>query len=264
MAASGGLYQLDATSDFFHWWFEAWGIGGWVIFLLLDIAVIAWLIYDSSNRRIRATGWLLGAILPALLLLPSALFGFAPATRTQMQDLQEVFFYLGLIGGIVPIVVVVGYYITYRGMRGCEKGHVYEASLADCPICAQDRARPASVPVPAPAPRSDQAAASPPPRDRPKANAWLVDEGTNRNYQLYRGDTRIGRRKEANDIVFADKAISREHVLIREERGHYTIYDRGASTGTYVNGRRVEGPMLLAHDDVIELGDTRLRFMTSR
>jgi hypothetical protein len=32
-----------------------------------------------------------------------------------------------------------------------------------------------------------------------------------------------------------------------------------------VNGNRVEGPLLLlAHDDEIEIGDARLRFVTSR
>jgi pSer/pThr/pTyr-binding forkhead associated (FHA) protein len=103
----------------------------------------------------------------------------------------------------------------------------------------------------------------PPPKKQPKVNAWLVEAGTNRSHQLNQGDTRIGRAKD-NEVVFYDKAVSREHMLIREDRGHFTLYDRGAKTGTYVNGNRVEAPVLLAHDDEIEIGDTRLRFITSR
>jgi pSer/pThr/pTyr-binding forkhead associated (FHA) protein len=52
--------------------------------------------------------------------------------------------------------------------------------------------------------------------------------------------------------------------LIREERGHFTISDRGSTWGTYVNGNRLGGPRLLAPDDVIDIGGTRLRFITAR
>jgi hypothetical protein len=260
---------MTATESFFQWWFTKWGIGGWVVFLIVAVAAIAWLIYDAQTRRIRAVGWLMGAILSALLLLPSAYYALSPGAQVQMQDLQEVFFYLGLIGGIVPLVVAVGYGITYQGMRGCEKHGPYDASQPECPVCAQERQEVTPPPPPPPPPvdygrREVTPPPSPPPPTKLKANAWLVDEQANRTYQLNKGDTRVGRSKQANDIVFTDKSVSREHMLIREERDHFTIYDRGARTGTYVNGRRLEGPMLLAHDDAIEIGDTRLRFITSR
>ncbi len=262
---------MEATSDFFQWWFTAGNIGGWIAFLVLALIAIAWLVYDSQTRRVRAAGWILGAILPALLLLPSAWMGLSLEAQVRMQDSLELFFYLGLVGGIVPVVVAVGYLITYKDTRGCERGHIYDASLAECPVCAQERARqaPAQVPAPPPAPRPGptprrERAAPPPPPPKPKANAWLVDERADRTHRLNQGDTRVGRGKEVNDLVFADKAVSREHMLIREEHGHFTLYDRGSRTGTLVNGSRVESPLLLAHDDIIEIGDTRLRFITSR
>jgi pSer/pThr/pTyr-binding forkhead associated (FHA) protein len=64
--------------------------------------------------------------------------------------------------------------------------------------------------------------------------------------------------------VLADKAVSREHILIREENERFTLYDRGSKTGTLVNDRRVEYPVLLEHDDLIVIGDTRLRFVIGR
>ncbi len=256
---------MEATNSFFIWWFEQWGIGGWVIFFLVAVAAIAWTIYDSQSRRIRASGWLMGVILPALLLIPSVIFGFSLTTRDQLQNLQETFFYIGLIGGIVPVVVAVGYGITYQGMRGCEHGHIYEAALGVCPICAPAPVDPVPVHHPAPVRTpSVSPPVSPAPPAKPPANAWLLDEGANRTHQLNQGDTRVGRGTRANDIVLSDRAVSREHILIREDHGHFTIYDRGAKTGTYVNGRRLEGPLMLAHDDLIEIGDTRLRFVTSR
>jgi hypothetical protein len=244
---------MQATGDFFAWWFTQWNIGGWVIFGIIAIAAIDWLIYDTQTRRIRAVGWLMGAILPALLLLPSAYVGLSGEAAVRFQQSLELFFYVGLIGGIVPLVVAAGYLITYKDLKGCERGHVYDASLAECPDCARERARLAMAAAPAP----------PPPPTRPKVSAWLVEAGSNRSHQLNQGDTRLGRAKD-NDVVFNDRAVSREHLLIREDQGHFTLYDRGAKTGTYINGNRVEGPLLLAHDDEIEIGDTRLRFVTSR
>lgn len=263
---------MTVTSQFFQWWFTAWNIGGWVVFFLFAIGAIAWIIYDTATRRVQAVGWLIGAILPALLLLPSALAGVSLTIRAQMQNLLETFFYVGLVGSVVPIVVAVGYGITYKGMRGCERGHIYEAAMDECPVCAQERqAYAPPPPPPQPVYREREPVTEPPPRpsrpprrDRPKTNAWLVDEQTDRTYQLFQGDTRIGRGKQANDVVFTDKSVSREHVLIREEQGHFTVYDRASKTGTYVNSRRLEGGLLLVHDDVIEIGDTRLRFITSR
>ena len=261
---------MTVTSEFFQWWFTAWNIGGWVVFFLFAVGAIAWIIYDTATRRVPAVGWMMGAILPVLLLMPSALAGLSLNVRSQMQNLLEIFFYLGLIGSIVPIVVAVGYGITFKGMRGCDRGHIYDASLAECPICAQERqAHVASPPFRQPVFPEPEPVTVPPPRPRrpvrparPLVNAWLVDEQTDRRHQLSQGDTRIGRSKQNNDIVLTDRAVSREHVLIREEQDHFTIYDRASKTGTYVNGNRLEGPMLLDHDDVVEIGDTRLRFIT--
>jgi len=260
---------MQATSGFFEWWFTQWGIGGWVIFFLLVVVALAWLIYDSQTRRVPAVGWLLGAILPGLLLLPSAYVGMSPDALVRLQNSLELFFYLGLIGGIVPIVVAVGYFITYKDTKGCPQGHIYDASLPECPVCAQQRAQaamaapPAHIQQPVPVRQAPSSApAAPPPPLKPKTQAWLVESG-GRSYQLNQGDTRIGRRKD-NDIVFTDTAVSREHVLIREERNHFTLYDRGAKSGTLVNGQRVERPLLLDHGDEIVIGDTRLRFVTSR
>jgi pSer/pThr/pTyr-binding forkhead associated (FHA) protein len=94
--------------------------------------------------------------------------------------------------------------------------------------------------------------------------AWLVDEQTGRQYQLFRGDTRIGRKAEVNDIVLNDPTVSREHALIRETNGVFTIYDRGSKGGTFVNAQKIRQPVILYHGDVIELGETRLTFMSSQ
>lgn len=98
------------------------------------------------------------------------------------------------------------------------------------------------------------------PIQRPLTSAWLVDEDGTGSYQLNLGDTRLGR-GAGNDVALADPAISREHALIREEKGRFTIYDRASAYGTFVNEQRVAGPVLLQQGDMIRLGDTSLRLI---
>jgi hypothetical protein len=69
---------------------------------------------------------------------------------------------------------------------------------------------------------------------------------------------KIGR-SEDNDLVINDPLVSRYHAVI-EKRGHdYQIRDLKSTNGTFVGGRRIE-ERLLEDGDVIQMGDTALRF----
>ncbi len=94
-----------------------------------------------------------------------------------------------------------------------------------------------------------------------KTAAWLVNDDGGASFQLNQGDTRLGR-GTANDIILADPAVSREQALIREQDASFTLYDRASTYGTFVNGQRVAGPMLLRHGDVIRMGDLSLRLVS--
>jgi hypothetical protein len=245
---------MPTTDLFFNWYFWGMGgIGGWVFFMGLAIVAITYIISDSQWRKVRAYAWLLGAILPALLLFPTLLYRFAAfETQQSLVALKEVFFYIGLMGGIVPFVVAIGYAVAHFGMKpattSTESPVVEKQPIAPMPVI------PDVSPIPvSPTPGSSM---------RPHLNAWLVNEDTNHSYQLYEEDTRIGRHS-SNDVVIADRSVSREHILIREDRGHFVIVDRGSTSGTYVNQNKIDGSYQLTHGDAIELGDIRLRFVTS-
>jgi hypothetical protein len=236
---------MASVDALYNWWYQGWGIGGWLIFLLLALGAIVYILFDSQSRGVSATGWKLAAILTALLLLPTIFYRFSDvASREAMvaSGVHETFFFLGIIGGIVPIASAIGYAINFVGLFPAPPAE--EQPVAEPPAEEEP-------PVPA-----EKLA-------RPLASAWLIEIDADRSYQLFRGDSRIGRSKQ-NDIVLADKAVSREHILIREENERFTLYDRGSKTGTLVNDQRVEYPVLLEHDDLIEIGDTRLRFVTGR
>jgi hypothetical protein len=250
----GPVSSVDAV---FNWWYgydelgQLTNLGGWSLFLLVAIGANVYVFLDSQSRKVSAMGWKAATLLPIILILPTIFFRFSSdETRLSLQALLEIFFFLGLIGGIIPLAAAVGYAINFMGYIAPQEppAQPYPSPPPPAPV----RSEPAPPP-PRPAP--------PPPPARPHANAWLVEAETNRNHQLFQGDTKIGRSKQ-NDIALNDKAVSREHALIREENGHFTIYDRGARTGIYLNGQRLERPELLAHGDTIELGDTRLQFVT--
>jgi type II secretory pathway component PulF len=48
---------MFATNAFFIWFFMGLnGLGGWIIFLLLALAAVVWIFYDSSKRK-SALAW---------------------------------------------------------------------------------------------------------------------------------------------------------------------------------------------------------------
>lgn len=253
---------MNATTDFFVWFFVGLnGLGGWFLFFLFAVAAVVWLLYDSQKRRLSVIGWRIGIIGLACLLLPALIFRFSsPETQASLEGFTEIIFYLGLLGGLLPIVLGVGYYVTFKDLLGCQYGHEpYDVSLGECPECAAARIKPApqAIPIqpqqphyPEPAPVQNL----PPQRPmKPKAQAWLVTT-TGQNQQLCIGVTTIGRSSK-NDIQITDPKVSGEHAKIVEQNGHYKLYDLGSTNGTWVNEHRVRQPVLLDADDQIRFGD---------
>lgn len=261
---------MTATDTFFQWFYTGLsGLGGWFLFSLIALAGVIWLYYDSSSRRLPAQGWRLVILLTAALLIPAAIFRFSSIeTRDSLLGFMEAIFYLGLLGGLIPVVLSVGYFVTYQGMAVCEKGHLYEAELGECdhpdhvehvaPAAFEQRPISQGVsPIQQPsAPRRE------PPK--PKAHAWLLAD-TGRDYQLYLGTTTIGR-SSRNDIQLqGDTTIHREHIKIIEQDNRFRLVDLGGKNNTKVNSRIIREPVILEPDDRIELGEgTKLSFITSR
>ena len=68
---------MTIANDVYVWWFFGLGgLGGWALFLLLAIAAVAYVYFDSANRNIKAVGWRLGTLLPLILFFPTLLFRF--------------------------------------------------------------------------------------------------------------------------------------------------------------------------------------------
>jgi len=252
---------------FFIWFFYGLGgIGGWLIFLLLALIAVIWLLYDSARRRIPALGWKVGIIVGALLIIPTVLFRFGAVAA--LLPYSQPMFYLGLLGGILPVVLAIGYYVAYEGMVGCPYGHVYEAVLGTCPYdsipdagggrLAGDGGTDFGTDVLNGGERfaggTSQtglgvAEMEPP---KPKAPAWLVTHD-GREHQLNKGVTMIGR-SARNDIVIDEQTVGREHAKIVEDNGVFRLHDLGSANHTYVNDERLEKAVILEADDRIGFG----------
>ena len=69
----------------------------------------------------------------------------------------------------------------------------------------------------------------------------------------------IGRSPDAGFRV-NDPGASKEHLRICREDNQVVAHDLGSRNGTRVNGRRVTDRHKLEHWDLIEVGDTAIRF----
>jgi hypothetical protein len=59
-----------------------------------------------------------------------------------------------------------------------------------------------------------------------------------------------------NEIAIQDPEVSRRHALFTFSGGLYQVEDTGSTNGSFVNGRRVQGTVILQHGDRIQLGES--------
>ena len=117
----------------------------------------------------------------------------------------------------------------------------------------------AAVPVYAPPPGS-----APAPTPRP-AGAWgvltvIAGPAQPRSYPLAGTEILIGRSDECAVLLIGDGTVSRRHARIRNDGRQVTVEDIGSTHGTYLNSQRLAGPAAVRRGDVLQVGQTLLRF----
>jgi len=61
------------------------------------------------------------------------------------------------------------------------------------------------------------------------------------------------------DLVIEDPELSRRHAVVRPADGGVAVEDLGSRNGTWVNGRRIAGSVLLAETSTLRLGTSEIR-----
>ena len=80
-------------------------------------------------------------------------------------------------------------------------------------------------------------------------------------FNLDRPQVTIGRLAD-NSIPLEFRGISRYHCRLIQDKDNYIIKDNGSKNGTFLNNKKLEGPILLSKGDIIKLGNIALKFLS--
>ena len=69
------------------------------------------------------------------------------------------------------------------------------------------------------------------------------------------GDQLTIGRDSTNGVAINDAEISRKHARLTFQGGKYVLEDLGSTNGSFVNGQRLAGPVVLKPGDVVSLGE---------
>lgn len=69
------------------------------------------------------------------------------------------------------------------------------------------------------------------------------------------GDSLTIGRDSTNGVAINDAEVSRKHSRLMFQGGKYVLEDLGSTNGTFVNGQRLAGPVVLKPGDVVSLGE---------
>ncbi len=100
-----------------------------------------------------------------------------------------------------------------------------------------------------------------------ESTAYLVlhTESGNRCLPLVGSGSWTFGRGDDNDFVLCDRWVSRNHSMLQcKDGGQFYLIDLGSRNGSFVNGRRVNIPIVLKHSDHITFGETKLEFYYSQ
>jgi pSer/pThr/pTyr-binding forkhead associated (FHA) protein len=70
----------------------------------------------------------------------------------------------------------------------------------------------------------------------------------------------LGRHRDC-DLVLADDRASRRHARVEPVPAGYALVDLGSTNGTFLNGVRLSGAVVLGDGDRIEVGHSLVRFV---
>lgn len=139
-----------------------------------------------------------------------------------------------------------------------------------CGACGQSiEAPPAEEKVSPPATQPPEPSPEPPPTvtdpDAVQARGWrllgIEGEFEGEETQLLQ-DLVLGRDPSA-DIRLSNPRASRQHARILRQPDGYRLQDEGSSNGTWLNGERVAGTVLISDGDEIRIEDSVWRVMAA-
>jgi len=237
-------------------WFFSWGN---ILFLGIAIILTLYVFLYSYFKEISTITYKLIVTLPIILIIPSLVFTLSPyENKVSMADNITLFFILGLIGGIIPIITAISYAIyasSYKRKNYCQFHNIYYEDDV-CPVCSAD-----IEPLRPPQAKSTII------ETVEKAKGYLINKTTGKPHSLSNSVT-IGRgahsEGEGSKINIDDHYISRSHARIEFDGYRFKVSDSSSRSGTFVNGKRIKGWVTLEDGDLLKVGKTHLKFTQSK
>lgn len=237
---------------------------GWLAFAILPVVIFLLMLIDNQRNQRGAIGWLAGVFICLLLFLPAVIYDLGPVeTREALTDVRLLLFYVGILGLILPIMLFVGYIVSYRSSSSQQNNNVAPRPNLGMPpqsINVNVHPQPINVNVPPQGSinnsadslptmmdnrRGQQAASAPASpyqaddekptqidvgkrasiasHNAPLLNAWLIDENNQNNRYQLRAGRTTIGRGQKHDINITNDTVSRN--------GHAVItYDDGQFT----------------------------------
>lgn len=94
------------------------------------------------------------------------------------------------------------------------------------------------------------------------ATLHLLLDGQDLPHAVQTDETVLGRHPECQ-LQINSNMVSRKHARVVKDGGRYLLEDLGSGNGTFLNGKKIDGPAEIKHDDRIKLGPILLRFEAS-
>lgn len=92
--------------------------------------------------------------------------------------------------------------------------------------------------------------------------ASLVEANTGHIIDISSAETSIGRAK-ACDVIISVMSVSRFHAVLSKRKTGWMIFDTNSTSGTYVNGEKVEKKAILNDGDSLIFGDKEYIFYST-
>ena len=94
----------------------------------------------------------------------------------------------------------------------------------------------------------------------PSAKLIFLEGESPREYLISQQERFLGR-DASSDIVLDDDQVSGRHIRIGYEGGEFRVRDLGSTNGTFVNGERIGGSVILKNEDLVKIGGTIIKLM---
>ena len=235
-------------------WFYYWGD---FAFFAICVGLILLIFLHSYYKEIKALIYRVLSLLIPILLIPSLIFSFSSiGLKTKLSNYILLFFILGIVSFAILIIISVAYFITSRSDQKGNYCEIHKTYYKEglCPICALDFEFDAN---------SEFDRSTKIERDI-NVKGFLINAANSKVYNLVSSNL-IGRGREKDGVkknvnIENDQFVSRIHAKIIYDGRRFKLSDSSSSSGTFLNGNKINGWVTLEDGDLIKVGKTILKF----